>query len=51
MDLLEPTQRRATKVIQGMEHIPARTGLRELGQFSPEKGRPESSLSVSKGQL
>ena len=51
----------ATESIQSTEHLPYRDMLRELGLFSLEKswlwedlralGRPESSLSVSKGEL
>jgi len=47
VDLLECVQRRATKMIQGMEQLPYRDRLR-AGAVQPgeEKalGRPESSL-------
>ena len=51
VDLLKCIQRRATEMIQGMEHLSYENRLRELGLFSLEERRLQGDLSVFKGGL
>jgi len=51
MDLMKQVQRRATKMIQGLEHLSSEERLRELGLFRVENRRLQGHLMAGSQYL